>query len=881
MEEARTAMHQSVQVLSLDRRSFGGPQSPPHRRRLRTGMMRISSRLSLIIAVCLLPVVGLQVAVSWSQWAERKAQLGDLAMHQAELLAGDMESIAGGARILLGAAAESNQIRTRGENCGDRLAGLRRNAAGFAFLAVADAEGRIRCSSDATLLDHRDAAWARGDAAAAQGFFAGRFTRLPAWPGGVLPFFLPLADGGAGAGHTLIAALDLGWLEGHLIRLKRAGSPFLASGVLTIADADGVILGRDARHAEFVGKPFPPAAMPLLRATQPGILRLRSIDGTDRVVGYTPPTPDSHGLSAVVGFHEPELMGDIERALLRGGLLLGAVTAAAFGLTLLVARRSIARPTQALLATARRWREGELAARAPDRDQRSEFGQIAAAYNEMAEALQQREQEARGHAEALEARVAERTRELVQANERLRVEVSERRNAEAALLQAQKVQAVGQLAGGIAHDFNNVLQAVSGGASLIRRRAGDAAAVERLAGMVEDAARRGQSVTRRLLAFARREELRAEVLELGELLGGLREVLAATLGTRYRVEVAAAEGLPPVLADRGQLETVLVNMATNARDAMPGGGTLTFSAAVERVPERREGLAAGDYVRLVVADTGEGMSAETLARAAEPFFTTKPLGQGTGLGLAMARSFAQGSGGALAIASERGRGTRVSLWLPVTGEVDRGRGVSAVAKGATAARRAAEPGPRAAGGRRPGRARGAGGAAGGGGLRGGRSRGRRGRARLARPGRADAHAGVRPGHARHGRRGRDPGSAAAPARPARRPAHGLCRRRGEARRGGGRRRCLHPAAQAGHGRPARRPSGGAAGRVARRFDDGRLTMACARVSPPLPLSAPSPTGGRRTRRARGRVGVTGCSRGPTGASRPCPIPIAPGRRAPP
>jgi signal transduction histidine kinase/ActR/RegA family two-component response regulator len=668
MEEARAAMHQSALAPSLDRRPFAGPRASPRRRRLHTEGMRISGRLSLIIAICLLPVVGLQVAVSWGQWAERKAQLGDLAVHQAELLAGDLESIAEGARILLGAAAQSNQIRSQGENCGDRLAGLRRNAAGFAFLALADAEGRIRCSSDPVLLEAGDAAWARGDAVAAEGFTAGRFTRLPGWPGGVLPFYLPLANAGSGAGHVVIAALDLGWLERHLIRLKRAGSPFLANGVLTIADADGVILGRDARHAEFVGKPFPPAAMPLLQATQPGILRLRSIDGTERVVGYTPPTPENLGLSAVVGFHEPELMGDVERALLRGGLLLGAVTASAFGLTLLVARRSIARPTQALLATARRWREGDLAARAPDGDRRSEFGQIAAAYNGMAETLQRREQEARGHTEALEARVAERTRELAQANDRLRAEIAERRNAEAALLQAQKVQAVGQLAGGIAHDFNNVLQAVSGGAALIRRRARDAAAVERLAGMVEDAARRGQSITRRLLAFSRREELRAGALDLGELLEGLREVLGATLGAKIRVEVDAEAGLPSVFADRGQLETVLVNLATNARDAMPSGGTLALSAAAERVEEARDGFAAGDYVRLDVADTGEGMGAETLARAAEPFFTTKPLGQGTGLGLAMARSFAQGSGGALAIASERGRGTRVSLWLPAASE---------------------------------------------------------------------------------------------------------------------------------------------------------------------------------------------------------------------
>ena len=314
-------MHKSVHLLSLDQPSFGMPQSPPHRRRLRTGAMRISSRLSLIIAVCLLPVVGLQVAVSWSQWAERKAQLGDLAMHQAELLAGDVESIAGG-RAHPARRGGRSPTRSAPEA---RTAAIAWPGCGATPPASPSSPWRTpRAGSAAhpirTLLDDRDADLGPGDAAAARGFTAGRFTRLPAWPGGVLPFYLPSGRRcRAGAGHTLIAALDLGWLERHLIRLKRAGSPFLANGVLTVADADGVILGRDTRHAEFVGKPFPPAAMPLLRAAQPGILRLRSIDGTDRVVGYTPPTPDSHGLSAVVGFHEPELMGDIERALLRGG----------------------------------------------------------------------------------------------------------------------------------------------------------------------------------------------------------------------------------------------------------------------------------------------------------------------------------------------------------------------------------------------------------------------------------------------------------------------------------------------------------------------------------------------------------------------------------
>ena len=628
--------------------------------------MRISTRLLLIIATCLVPTIGLQVAVGWSQWAERKAQLGDMAEHQARLLAGNLAGIAEGARILLGAAAEFRQVRIHGEECDARLTSLRRRAQGFAFLALVRS-GEIICASDPALIGPGgDAAWI-ADAQTATGFTTGRFARSALHPGGFLPFYLPLAEEETG---TLVAGLDLGWLEQVLHGLKRGASPFLESGVLTVADADGVILARDARHAEFVGKQFPPAAMSLVHAAAPGILRLKSIDGTERLVGYTPPTLENDRLSAVVGLQELTLMRDIERALLRSGVLIAVVSLIVFGLTMLVAQRSVARPTQALVAVAKRWREGDLAARAPTSGQGSEFSQIAAAYNDMAAALQRREEEMRGHADALEARVAERTRALQQANERLQVEIAERQNTQAALLQAQKMQAVGQLAGGIAHDFNNILQAVIGGASLIRRRTGDPAAVERLAGMVEDAVRRGQSITRRLLAFARREELRADTLDLSELLRGLQEVLAATLGAAMRVELAVAPELPPVHADRGQLETVLVNLATNARDAMPSGGTVTFSARVEDAPGdgATHDLPPGHYVHLAVVDTGEGMRPEVLARAAEPFFTTKPLGQGTGLGLAMARSFAEGSGGAFDVTSEQGRGTCVSLWLPVAGQ---------------------------------------------------------------------------------------------------------------------------------------------------------------------------------------------------------------------
>lgn len=658
------------QVFTSPDEAMDPPVSGPRGWRIRTGGMRLSTRLILIIATSLLPILAMQVAIAWSQWSGRKAQLADLTIQQAQLLAGNLDGIAQGARILLGAATESQNLQRLQPGCNLQLARLRRHAPGYAFIALVDSEGRIVCASDPDLAERdAEAGWVTA-ARAATTFGAGRYARTASSPDGVLPFFLPITIDTPAGGGTLVAALELSWLEQALQRMKRDGSPFIASSVLTLADADGVILARDQRHADFVGRRFPPAALPLLHNTVPGTLRLRSIDGTERLVGYSPPTRENYGVAAVIGFEEQELLRDIKQATLRGMLIVGGGSLLALGLTMLVARRFIAAPTEALLQAARRWRAGDLAARAPGAARHSEFGQLAGAFNRMAAALQQREEELRHHAQLLEDRVADRTQALRQANARLEAEIQERRNTEAALLQAQKLQAVGQLAGGIAHDFNNVLQAVLGGVALIGKRAGDPAAVARLTGMVEEAARRGQSITRRLLAFSRREELRADRLDVGGLLVGLREVLAATLGAGIRVEVEAPPNLSPVFADRGQLETVLVNLATNARDAMEKGGRLTLAAEpVEVRLDEPGGLAAGDYIRVTVADTGTGMSPEILARAGEPFFTTKPVGRGTGLGLAMARSFAEGSGGRMTIESRPGAGTRIALWLPALAEV--------------------------------------------------------------------------------------------------------------------------------------------------------------------------------------------------------------------
>ena len=278
---------------------------------------------------------------------------------------------------------------------------------------------------------------------------------------------------------------------------------------------------------------------------------------------------------------------------------------------------------------------------------------------------------------ATEAELRRLTEEL---ELRVSEEVAAREAAQARAAHAERIQALGQLAGGIAHDFNNVLQAVEGAVVLVEREAGENAIIRRLVRVALDAAGRGASITRRLLAFGRRGDLRAEALDVADMLSGLQEVFAHTLGAAIEVHVELGDSLPPILADKGQLETALVNLATNARDAMPEGGRLTLSAGTESVSaggsQNPAGLAPGRYVRLTVADTGIGMDAATLARVAEPFFTTKKPGNGTGLGLPMAKGFAEQSGGALSVESSPGEGTMVTLWLPEAAS-DRNAGTTA------------------------------------------------------------------------------------------------------------------------------------------------------------------------------------------------------------
>ncbi|NEW92517.1 hybrid sensor histidine kinase/response regulator [Rhodopseudomonas sp. BR0M22] len=257
--------------------------------------------------------------------------------------------------------------------------------------------------------------------------------------------------------------------------------------------------------------------------------------------------------------------------------------------------------------------------------------------------------------ETLEQRVADARAELMRSAEQLR--------------QAQKMEAVGQLTGGLAHDFNNLLAGISGSLELMsaRLRQGRVGEIEKYIGAAQSAVKRAASLTHRLLAFARRQTLTPTAANVNRLVGGMLDLIQRTVGPGIEVQHVGAAGLWSVLVDVPQLESALLNLCINARDAMPSGGKITIETGnrwIDRTQSKLYDIPSGQYVSLCVSDTGTGMSPDVIAKAFDPFFTTKPIGQGTGLGLSMIYGFAQQSGGQVRIYSEVGQGTMVCIYLP-------------------------------------------------------------------------------------------------------------------------------------------------------------------------------------------------------------------------
>jgi signal transduction histidine kinase/CheY-like chemotaxis protein len=630
------------------------------------GRTSLLARLVILVVVSIIPALLVLVYLEDDLRADGRERIGAEALRQAELLNADMSNVVEGAHQLSLAISHFSTVRSGNPACSNRLAELRSDLPSYASLSVIAADGKIICTTDssssgsvdAAFLAHIDAIIERGD------FDVGTYLPPAGKRAAMLPFCLPFTiDSG---GHAVvIVGLSLDWLSAHLASLKRP-----ADSTIGIADRNGVTVAREPDHDKFVGKLFPPPVRPYINAAKRGNAVVMGYDGKERLIGFVPATERPVGMFVSIGMYLPGALAELDRATWRAAVLMAIGALVSLCLTLWAGHRFVRRPTAALLAAAQRWTAGDLSARAAlTEPPTSEFGSLALAFNDMAAALDRQHAELRDLNADLEARVEARARDLAESRNKLQIEIAERDKVEATLRQAQKLQAVGQLAGGIAHDFNNLLTAVIGALDLLRARL--PSAQEGLVRLVDNALRaaeRGTKLTAQLLTFSRRQPLQTVPSDLNVIVVAVVNLLSSTLGRSIRIQTDLVQDLWTAMVDPSQIEAAIVNLAINARDAMPDGGVLTI-ATRNRTLSPGGALASGDYVAVRVSDTGTGMSPEVMTRAFEPFFTTKAPGRGSGLGLSQVHGQAIQSGGDVHIESMLGEGTTVTLLMPraVTG----------------------------------------------------------------------------------------------------------------------------------------------------------------------------------------------------------------------
>jgi signal transduction histidine kinase/FixJ family two-component response regulator len=619
------------------------------------------TRLIILVCVATLPAVAVIAYMQHNLRADGEQRIADEALRQAELLNADMANVVQGARQLSLAITHFAPVRDGDPACGAKLAELRSDLPSFAALSVVTAEGRVICSTDTATgsVENTTAAAHIRDVIGRGGFDVGTYTPATATRGAIVPFCQPFAQN-SGQWAVVIVGLSLEWLGKHLGELKRP-----ANSTIGIADRNGITVARFPDHDKFVGKLFPPTVRPFINAATRGNAVVAGYDGKARMIGFVPATEAPVGLFVSIGMYLPDMLADLDRVTLHGTLLMIAGALISLLLALVVGQRFVRRPTEALLAAARHWTSGDLTARAQlPEPPGSEFGNLAAAFNDMAGALGRQQRELKELNATLEARVQSRTQDLTESAHRLQVEMAEREKTEATLRQAQKLQVVGQLAGGIAHDFNNLLTAIIGALELLRARLpASQEGLVRLLDTALGAAERGGKLTGQLLAFSRRQQLLPVPSDLNMTVIALANLLGSTLGRSLRIQTDLVQDLWPAMVDPSQIEAAIINLAINARDAMPEGGVLTI--ATRNVPVCVGGsLLPGDYVAVRVTDTGTGMTPELIAHIFEPFFTTKEAGLGSGLGLSQVHGLATQSGGDVRIESKPGEGTTVTLLLP-------------------------------------------------------------------------------------------------------------------------------------------------------------------------------------------------------------------------
>jgi len=642
--------------------------------------MRLSTRLLLLILGCLVPILAVQI---WSQLHmqdSRRELAADTALKQAVAVRAELLGFITDLRRFGAAAAQLADPSSAG--CPDRIATMRMALPALRFLAVADESGRLLCAS------------VPGDVSGQPGWLPDAIRAAENGPG--LRVELP------GTGERILSAVArlpvqpgdpprLAVLGIDLAEIRRQAETALGqtepSGTLTVFDGAGQVIARIPAPipAPIAGSPDVPSSEPspdrLSAAVKAALARpgtgtdvVTGPDGQVEIIAHANGTGGAGAISVVRSVNAPGAFANLDRTVLIDLLAVALAAALAMVVAWLAGRRFISKPTEDLMRAVRRWQDGDLGARAPVIEAGSEFSSLAQSFNAMAAGLQAREAERQQQAAYLEAQVVERTRALSDTNNRLQVEIASRERTEAALHQAHKLQAVGQLAGGIAHDFNNMLATILGNLELMERRitqgvqqwtAADTEKMSRLIERAMGAVQRGSQLTSRLLAFSRRQPLSARATDINALISELVTLAGSTLGRRVRVSAELAADPAEALVDPSQLEASILNLCLNARDAMPDGGQLTITTSNTVIAERYQpdDPPPGHYVQITVADTGAGMTQDVRRRAFDPFFTTKGPG-GSGLGLSQVYGMARQSGGTVWLESAPGKGTAVTLLLP-------------------------------------------------------------------------------------------------------------------------------------------------------------------------------------------------------------------------
>ena len=564
------------------------------------------------------------------------ALLAQLAQQHADML---NERVQGTAQLLYGLARAGDLLAPADRAaCSAFLSQVREAYPQYTGILTIRPDGRLFCDSlrSGRELDLRDRAYFKAASALAQGVvLEPAFGRLTGTA--VLQVAHPVRSARGDLQFVLLASLNLQKL------VENQALP-LAGAHLLLISAQGQVLARSRVADGGAAAGASLAGSPLMQFIQAGTgsrtTQVNDAAGQPQVWAHAD-TPGMRlaRLHVVTGVPKRALVQEADRRFRQDLALLGGAALALFMAVWLLAEMSLRRQVMRITQMANRLAAGDLGARIALPLPRGELGGLMAVLNQTAQAL---EQQRRAIAD-LDAR----------------------------LQHSQRMESLGQLTGGIAHDFNNLLTVVSGNAELLLEDETAPAAQRPLLQMIEAAAQRGAALTQRLLAFARKQALDPKPLDLNRLMADLDPLLRRTLGESIQIELALADGLWPALVDPGQLENAVLNLCLNARDAMPEGGPLTLATAnlhLDGAAAASQGdLLPGDYVVLTVSDAGQGIAPEHLPRVIEPFFTTKPKGRGTGLGLSMVYGFVKQSAGHLAIDSQPGQGTRVTLCLPRAG----------------------------------------------------------------------------------------------------------------------------------------------------------------------------------------------------------------------